>query len=107
MVQLENDSFNKKFVTYSTDQIEARYILTPSMMEKINALDERSAYTVSVSFVNSSLYIAFPLNKNYFEPPVFKTLLKPDLLDDDMSVLSFMYDIIQELDLNTRIWTKQ
>lgn len=107
VVQLENDSFNKKFVTYSTDQIEARYILTPSMMEKINALDERSAYTVSVSFVNSSLYIAFPLNKNYFEPPVFKTLLKPDLLDDDMSVLSFMYDIIQELDLNTRIWTKQ
>ena len=107
VVQLENDSFNKKFVTYSTDQIEARYILTPAMMEKINALDERSAYTVSVSFINSSLYIAFPLNKNYFEPPVFKTLLKPDLLDDDMSVLSFMYDIIQELDLNTRIWTKQ
>ncbi|KQB99298.1 DUF3137 domain-containing protein [Pedobacter sp. Hv1] len=107
VVQLENDNFNKKFVTYSTDQIEARYILTPAMMEKISALDERSAYTVSVSFVNSSLYIAFPLNKNYFEPPVFKTLLKPDLLDDDMSVLGFMYDIIQELDLNTRIWTKQ
>ena len=107
VVVLENDNFNKKFVTYSTDQIEARYILTPAMMEKISALDERSAYTVSVSFVNSSLYIAFPLDKNYFEPPVFKTLLKPDLLDNDMSVLGFMYDIIQELDLNTRIWTKQ
>lgn len=107
VVVLENDNFNKKFVTYSTDQIEARYILTPAMMEKISALDERSAYTVSVSFVNSSLYIAFPLDKNYFEPPVFKTLLKPDLLDKDMSVLGFMYDIIQELDLNTRIWTKQ
>lgn len=107
VVELENDGFKKNFITYSTDQIEARYILTPAMMEKINALNQRSAYTISVSFINSSLYIAFPLNKNYFEPPLFKTLLKPGLLDDDLSVLGFMYDIVSELDLNTRIWTKQ
>lgn len=107
LVQLESDAFNKKFVTYSTDQIEARYILTPAMMERIEALNERSAYTISLSFVSSCLYIAFPLDKNYFEPPVFKSLLKPDLLDDDMSVLTFMYAIVAELDLNTRIWTKQ
>jgi len=107
IVELENDGFNKNFVTYSTDQVEARYILTPAMMERINDLNQRSAYTVSLSFINSSMYIAFPLDKNYFEAPVFKTLLKPDLLDDDMAVLTFMYDIVHELDLNTRIWSKQ
>ncbi len=106
VVQLENDTFNKNFVTYSTDQVEARYILTPAMMEKINELNHRSAYAVSVSFINANLYIAFPLDKNYFEPPLFKTLLKPDLLDNDLSVLNFMYAIVEELDLNTRIWTK-
>ena len=107
VVELENDGFNKNFVTYSTDQVEARYVLTPAMMERINDLNQRSAYTVSLSFIHSSMYIAFPLDKNYFEAPVYKTLLKPDLLDDDMSVLTFMYDIVRELDLNTRIWTKQ
>lgn len=107
VVELENDGFNKNFVTYSTDQVEARYVLTPAMMERINDLNQRSAYTVSLSFINSSMYIAFPLDKNYFEAPVYKTLLRPDLLDDDMSVLGFMYDIVHELDLNTRIWTKQ
>ncbi|MFD0940126.1 DUF3137 domain-containing protein [Pedobacter boryungensis] len=107
VVELENENFNKNFVIYSTDQIEARYILTPAMMEKINDLNQRSAYTISLSFIDTRMYIAFPLDKNYFEPPVFKTLLKPDLLDDDMSVLTFMYDIVRELDLNTRIWTKQ
>lgn len=107
VVELENDGFKKNFVTYSTDQIEARYILTPSMMEKINELNQRSAYTISLSFINSSMYIAFPLDHNYFEAPVFKSLLQPNLLDKDMSVLSFMYDIVHELDLNTRIWTKQ
>jgi hypothetical protein len=107
VVELENDGFNKNFVTYGTDQIEARYILTPAMMERINDLNQRSAYTISLSFIGTQMYIAFPLDKNYFEPPVFKTLLKSDLLDDDMSVLTFMYDIVRELDLNTRIWTKQ
>lgn len=107
VVQLENDYFNKNFVTYSTDQVESRYILTPAMMEKIADLNERSAYCVSLSFINSSVYIAFPLANNYFEPPVFKTLFKPDLLDEDINILNFMFLIIEELGLNTRIWTKQ
>ncbi|MES2446220.1 MAG: DUF3137 domain-containing protein [Bacteroidota bacterium] len=107
VVELENDGFNKNFVVYSTDQIEARYILTPALMEKINDLNSRAAYTVSLSFIDSRTYIAFPLDHNYFEPPVFKSLLKPDLLKNDMAILGFMYDIVHELDLNTRIWTKQ
>ena len=106
IVELENDSFNKNFVVYSNDQIEARYILTPALMERVGTLNQRCAYTVSLSFINANMYIAFPLAKNYFEPPVFKTLLKPNLLDEDLAVLSFMYDIVHELDLNTRIWTK-
>ncbi|MES2417802.1 MAG: DUF3137 domain-containing protein [Bacteroidota bacterium] len=107
IVELENEDFNKNFVVYSTDQIEARYILTPAMMDRIIDLNERSAYCISLSFIDSFLYIAFPLDNNYFEPPVFSSLLKPDLLDNDKSVLTFMCDIIRELDLNTRIWTKK
>lgn len=106
VVELENDEFNKNFVVYSNDQIEARYILTPALMERIGALNQRCSHTVSLSFINANMYIAFPLAKNYFEPPIYKTLLKPNLLDEDLSVLSFMYDIVHELDLNTRIWTK-
>lgn len=107
LVELENEDFNKAFITYSTDQIEARYILTPAMMERIIDLNQRSAYTISLSFNSSNLYIAFPLDQNYFEPPLFKSLTKPDLLEQDLAVLNFMVDIVRELDLNTRIWTKQ
>lgn len=106
VVELENDTFNKNFIVYSNDQIEARYILTPSLMERIGALNQRSSHTVSLSFINANMYIAFPLTTNYFEPPIFTTLLKPNILESDLSVLSFMYDIVHELDLNTRIWTK-
>ncbi|WP_199139931.1 DUF3137 domain-containing protein [Pedobacter sp. ASV12] len=107
IVELENEAFNKNFVTYSTDQIEARYILTPALMDRLCELNQRAAYAISVSFVNSNMYIAFPLAKNYFEAPLFKSLLNADALNEDLSVLHFMYAIVQELDLNTRIWTKQ
>lgn len=106
VVELENDTFAKNFIVYSNDQIEARYILTPSLMERIGALNQRSSQTVSLSFINANIYIAFPLANNYFEPPIFTTLLKPNILENDLAVLSFMYDIVHELDLNTRIWTK-
>lgn len=106
VVELENDVFNRKFVVYSTDQVEARYILTPALMERIAELNQRSSNTISLSFINASMYIAFPLVNNYFEAPIFRTLLKPTILQEDLAVLSFMYGTVHELDLNTRIWTK-
>jgi hypothetical protein len=106
LIQLENPQFNSEFVTYSTDQVEARYILTPAMMERLYELNKRCSYTISVSFIDSSVFIAFPLNKDYFEPPVHKSLLDPNFLNEDIEVIRFMYSIIKDLDLNTRIWTK-
>ncbi|MEJ7557174.1 MAG: DUF3137 domain-containing protein [Pedobacter sp.] len=107
VVKLEDPDFCEAFVTYSTDQIEARYILTPSMMERLCQLNNKTKDTISVSFTNSYVNIAFPLSKDYFEPPVFKSLLDGKFLQEDLEVIRFMYGIIAELDLNTRIWTKQ
>lgn len=107
VVQLENTDFDNTFVTYSGDQIEARYILTPALMERILNLNSKSDETISISFVGSKMYIAFPLDYNYFEAPIHQTLLKPDLLQNDLSIVRFMYDIVHELDLNTRIWGKE
>jgi hypothetical protein len=107
LVQLENQEFNGEFVTYSTDQVEARYILTPAMMERLNELNKRCSYTISLSFIGSCIFIAFPLSKDYFEPPVHKSLLTSNSLNEDTEVIRFMYGIIKDLDLNTRIWTKR
>ena len=106
VVELENIEFSKTFITNSTDQIEARYILTPAMMDKLCELNNRCSYTVSLSFIDSHLYIAFPLDENYFEPPLYKSLLDPSCLERDIYIIRFMYDIVKELDLNTRIWGK-
>ncbi|PBJ05021.1 DUF3137 domain-containing protein [Flavobacterium sp. ACN6] len=106
LVLLENTIFDDIFVTYSRNQIEARYILTPAMMERILELNKKCGDTISISFIHSKMYIAFPLGTNYFEPPIHSSLLVPDLLTDDLSIVEFMQNIVHELDLNTRIWGK-
>ncbi|AXB56898.1 DUF3137 domain-containing protein [Flavobacterium fluviale] len=107
LVHLENTIFDEIFATYSRNQIEARYILTPAMMERILELNKKSEDTISLSFIDSKMYIAFPLSHNYFEAPIHSSLLVPDLLTDDLSIVQFMQDIVHELDLNTRIWGKK
>jgi len=107
LVELENIEFSNHFVTHSTDQIEARYILTPALMDKLCLLNEKSSDTISLTFIKSRIYIVFPMNENFFEPPIFKSLLAPDCLEKDLHIIQFMYDIITELDLNTRIWGKE
>lgn len=106
VIKLENIDFDKAFITYGTDQVESRYLLTPAMMERILKLNSNSKYSISLSFIESRMYIAFPLNRNYFEAPIFKSLLNPELLNEDITAIKFMYDIVKELDLNTRIWGK-
>lgn len=106
VIKLENVDFDKAFITYGTDQVESRYLLTPAMMERILRLNNNSKYSISLSFIESRMYIAFPLNRNYFEAPIFKSLLNLELLNEDITAIKFMYDIVKELDLNTRIWGK-
>jgi len=107
VVDLENTEFNNTFFTQASNQVEARYLLTPAMMERLLALNQVAESDIFVSFVWSNIYIAFPLNHDYFEPPVFKSLLREDLLKKDIAILRLMYGIVEELDLNTRIWTKE
>jgi len=107
IIQLENTDFEKTFVTHGSDQVESRYILTPAMMERILNLNHQTKYNISLSFIESRMYIGFPLNRNYFEAPVFKSLLNPETVNEDIATIKFMYDIVKELDLNTRIWGKE
>lgn len=103
-VRLENPEFEKHFATYSSDQIEARYILTPLMMESICVLNNRCEDSISLSFVGNIITIAFPLSRNYFEAPLFESLMTEGLMKEDMDLVRHIYKVIEILDLNTRIW---
>ncbi len=111
LVKLEDPEFERAFKVYSTDQIEARYILTPSLMARILRFRQLTDSEIRLAFIASRLYVAIPTIHNYFEAPSLFApvgeLLKPETIGKYLHELQFALAVVDELNLNTRIWTKR
>lgn len=105
-VKLENPVFEENFKVYSDNEVEARYILTPNLMEKIIKLEKEFSAQLFMSFIGSNVFIALRNNDNFFEPNMEQELT-PQMVRDIVGEIDACVEIIDELDLNTRIWTKQ
>lgn len=138
-VELESLDFMDKFTVKTTDQILARYILTPGFMERLLEFSNRDskqdpedninqpksikeamqlgfsaaqnsseAYsdTPYFSFRNGTMYFMLPTEKDHFDFSLYVPL-------DKRLIYSYFYDInialelVDELNLNLRIWGKE
>jgi hypothetical protein len=106
-IQLENPTFEKYFKVFGSDQVEARYILSPSVMERLVEFREKANERIFISFIHSKVFIAIPVSKNFFEPNEFSSGVKEDYLKEYFYYLTLVTGIVDDLNLNTRIWTKQ
>lgn len=106
-VVLENPVFEKVFKTYSTDQVEARYILTPSLMERMLELDKAfKKGKITFGFFDSFIVISVSNTTDHFETTFWEHPGKEKVLRREYEMLCSMTSIVEELNLNTRIWTK-
>jgi hypothetical protein len=107
LVTLEDIEFEKAFAIYSTDQVEARYILSTALMQRILAFKQKTGRQISISFIDSNVYIGIPINKELFETSLFTSLLNYNQVAEYYNYLALCVGIVEALDLNTRIWTKE
>lgn len=106
LVKLENPEFEKYFAVFSNDQIEARYILTPAMMEGMVNIYKKLDAQCYFSFIGERVYCGIEFNKALFEASIFKPLKFADV-EFMHSLFKLIETIIKEMNLNTRIWTKK
>lgn len=106
LVKMDNIEFEKEFVVYGSNQIEARYILSPSLMHKLVHLKKRSGHPVYFSFIGEHIHIAIHYDKDLFEPAVFKSLLEYKVAMEYVETLHMAIGIVEELKLNQKIWSK-
>lgn len=107
LVKLEDIEFEKAFAVYGTDQIEARYILSTALMQRIMGFRKKTGKSISMSFIDSNVFIGIPVSKDLFEAPMFSTLVNYSLIAEYYNYLALCIGIVEDLDLNTRIWTKE
>jgi len=107
LIKLEDPEFEKYFVVYGEDQIMARYILSTSLMERITEFRKKTNRPIYLSFVNSKVFVAITHTENMFEPKLFSSIVDFDVIRKYYDDLELGAGIVEELDLNTRIWTKE
>lgn len=94
-VKLESNEFNKRYKVESEDQIEARYLITPSFMERfMNLTTEFGTKDIQCAFFGSRILFAISTNKNLFElGSIYKPLTNPQnvkLFDEIISIIDMI-----------------
>lgn len=66
---LVDPEFEKAFDVYTNDQVEARYLIDPSMIENLKDMrDIYKAQTFSAAYYDHRVLVLLPSKYNYFEP---------------------------------------
>ena len=104
-VKLEDPNFEKMFEVFSDDQVEARYLLTVTFIERLKELVENfGGKSIQCCFYNNKLLMMIPIEKDMFEPgSIYEA---EDFIDDSKSLLkelSLIFNIIDTLKLNMKI----
>ena len=105
--RLENPDFEKLFVVRGADPVETRYLLTPRMQECLIELHHRVGRGVCIGFRDSNVVLAIPNSVNLFEARVKVPAGDRMQLEGLLFDLWSCFRIVEDLDLNTRIWTKE
>ena len=109
-IELQNLKFNKYFSVYSEDDIEARKILSPLILENLGDFAEKNNINIKLSFINNQVFIALGVGQ-IFEPNLKDVLplkkLNLDLIEKDAEriyeEISLVSCIINDLRLNSLI----
>ncbi|WP_435894636.1 DUF3137 domain-containing protein [Oceaniferula spumae] len=106
LVRLENPDFERAFVVHGGDQVEARYILTPDLQERLLKL--RAAYgdDIRMSLHASRFHLSIPKSEDWFEPSMNLPAHDLSQMQTFVNQMSWIFGIVELLDLNTRIWSK-
>jgi len=101
-VVLEDINFGKKYGIYSSDQIEARYILTPVMMEKLLWI-KSNFKNVFITLVDNKMYVGFP-EKNMFELKTIEEDKAESMFVNFYDEINVIIKLVDEIKTNNKIF---
>ncbi len=100
-ILLEDIRFAKEFIVYSTDQVEARYVLSTALMERILSLKEKFNQPILLSFHNQEMYLAVQ-NKNGLFSFASGKIDTIEVIQELANDIETALDITQELKFNPK-----
>ena len=101
-IKLEDSDFSRKYIVYSSDEVEARYLVTTAFIERFKNMQTAfESKKIKCSFYNDKLMFVIPVKKNVFEiGNISKPLTDPKTLEKFFNEIISIYLIINHFKLN-------
>lgn len=106
-IRMEDPEFEENFKVNAGNDQEARYLLTPDMQQRLLAVKRQYGSGVTISFQRGCAYLTIPISGNWFEASLNESALSKSQVDRIASQIGHFLYLVEAMNLNTRIWTKE
>lgn len=106
LIQLEDPDFERAFEVHSTCDIEARYILSTALMDRILELRKKFGKHIRIVFRDSYVIVALRTKHHLLDPDIRIPASDARTIQKLRSVFFHLTGIVETLNLNTRIWSR-
>jgi hypothetical protein len=103
-VALEDTRFEKLFEVYGTDQVEARFLFTPTLMERLVALGTTIGDPAPhIAFHEGRLFVAGRVKGNRFEAgSIFVPMNDRRRIDGILDELTLVFEVVETLEASVK-----
>jgi hypothetical protein len=104
---MDDPEFMRAFSVFAQDAVECHYLLSHGLMRAVLDLREKFACEVFVSFYKNNIYLLLDRpnrRRQFFELSMAAKATILDAINVHCAELMLLFEVIDALRLNTRIW---
>ena len=105
-IRFENIEFNNTFESYTNNEQEAFYIITPHIMDSMTELHNKTNGALIFCFCRNQLHIGVNNRRDAFEPPIFRPIDVESEISDISYDVSIITRFVDELNLDRKVYKK-
>ena len=103
---MDDVKFEEFFDVYTTDQVGARYALTPLLMQRLTEIYLRLGSHINAVLKEDKIYVAIETWRDNFEPRIDCSLKQDATIALYVDEIGALAGIVSELNLNRKIWSE-
>lgn len=103
---MDDVKFEEFFDVYTTDQVGARYALTPLLMQRLTEVYLRLGSQINAVLREDKIYVAIETWRDNFEPRIDCSLKQDATIELYVDEIGTLAGIVSELNLNRKIWSE-
>ena len=103
---MDDVKFEEFFDVYTTDQVGARYALTPLLMQQLTEVYLKLGSQINAVLREDKIYVAIETWRDNFEPRIDCSLKQDSTIELYVDEIGALVDIVSELNLNRKIWSE-